>query len=433
MKLDLFGNWRLAAGRLAAMSEPTEFVRQQLERSQMTAVEAGSTSDSWHRLKPLVKADFMADQQLAPPFGTRRAVPVRDIRLLLESSGSMNEGRETHYMTGPDMARLAQAWASCFARMGISDEDIVAFTIPIGMAGGGARHLAAYQTLGAKMLRMANLSAPAKIDAMRYYGATVLVATPSYVDRLAAVATEHGIEPASLRVRHILVSTQSLTVEWITRAEARWQARVYEWYGSSAGFFAFSCETGMADPSTHRRGALHWDPDILLQEVVNPETGDLVPGDERGELIGTPLLSDAEPYFRYATRDEVRFVAPGTCPCGSDRPGIESGTVRRLDQMFKIKGVNVWPARVEMSVFAHASVHDYRARVRQDDSAREIVEIEVLAPEADGRLAAELSDRLREDTGIGFQVSVVRSETDWSQETAGEAGKVKRWVDLRGT
>jgi len=315
--------------------------------------------------------------------------------------------------------------------MGVTAEDIVALTFPIGMAGGGVKHAAAYQALGAKVLRISFLSTVAKIDAMRHYGATVIVATPSYIDRLALVAEEQGIEPRSLGIRRIICATQSVTTDWVRGVETQWGGRVYEWYGTSAGLVAFCCETGMVDPATGRRGTLHWDPDSALQEIVTPGTGELVLGGQRGELIGTALINEAEPFFRYATGDGVGFVAPGTCVCGSERPGIESGTVRRLDQMFKIKGVNLWPAYVEAAVFSSASVHDYRVRLLKDAAGRELLEIDVLAPKASDSFEGELAARLREDTGLGFQVSIARARSDWSQETAGEAAKAMRWMDLR--
>lgn len=431
MDLGLYGDWRLAAERLASMNEPSPFVIRQLERSGMTAAEAATSPATWHQLKPLVKDDFLEDQRLAPPFGTRIAIPPRKVEMIVESSGSTTKGRETHYLSGADVDRLSKLWAGHLSRMGVGAEDVVTLTFPIGMAGGGVKHAGAYQALGAKVLRVSNLSTVAKLDAMRYYGATIIVATPSYVDRLAVVAAELGHDPASFGIRRIVVATQSVTVDWISTTEARWGAHLYEWYGTSAGLVAFCCEKGMLDAATGRRGTLHWDPDSALQEIVDPATLELVAGGERGELIGTALINEAEPFFRYATGDGVRFIAPGTCVCGSDRPGIESGTVRRLDEMFKIKGVNLWPSSVEATIFSFVAVQDYRGRFRQDSAGREIAEIEVFAPAAGDGLAAELTARLREDAGIGFQVSVARAHAEWSQETVGEAAKAKRWLDLR--
>ena len=392
--------------------------------------EAAASPEGWRRLRPVTKEDFIEDQALSPPYGTRLCLPFADLGLIVESSGSSGRGRETHYLSRGDVDRLAQLWARHLARMGIGELDVVALTFPIGMAGGGVKHAAAYAALGAKLIRISNLSAAQKLEAMRYYRATVLVATPSYVDRLAVAALEAKLDPRDLGLRRIVVATQSVSVDWVRQAQERWEARLYEWYGTSAGLVAFCCEQGMV-VGPGRRGTLHWDADSALQEVVDPETGRWASDGERGELVGTALINEAEPYFRYATGDEARFVAPGSCPCGSDRPGIESGTVRRLDQMFKVKGVNIWPSHIEASLFAFPAVQDYRAKLLHDAAHREVAHVEVLAPRGEPGLAEELAGLLREQTGIGFSVSLSRDPEGWSQETGGEAAKTRRWLDER--
>jgi phenylacetate-CoA ligase len=172
----------------------------------------------------------------------------------------------------------------------------------------------------------------------------------------------------------------------------------------------------------------------VLQEVVEPSTGHWVAGGERGELVGTPIISAAEPLFRIRTRDEVRWQAPGCCPCGSSWPGIESGTVRRLDGMMKVKGVNLWPAHVEAALFAVGRLRDYRVRVLLDAQGREVIRLDVLARPGEAGaagLAERVGGALRDATGLAFEVDVVADEAVWFQETSGEAAKARRWVDAR--
>jgi phenylacetate-CoA ligase len=186
--------------------------------------------------------------------------------------------------------------------------------------------------------------------------------------------------------------------------------------------------------SRGERGTLHWDPGFALQEVVDPATGAWVEGDGRGELVGTPLESEAEALFRIGTGDEVRFRPGGSCPCGSRWPGIESGTVRRLDEMFKIKGVNVWPSHVETTLFRFEAVRDYKARIFQDDGGREVVELSVLTRSSSGapeRLAGRIGEDLRDATGLSVGVRIVDDPVEWTQQTTGEAGKTRRWSDER--
>jgi phenylacetate-CoA ligase len=431
--LAAFGNWKRAGQLLARAADSNPFVRAQLERSGMSAEQAADNPGAWARLAYVVKDDLLEDQRKAPPFGTRCNIPVEDLAMVVESSGTTALGKEVHCISREDYAQTLRTWGTSLRRMGITPMDIVALTFPVGMSGGGVKHADAYVSVGAKVLRIANLSTRAKLDAMAYYGTTVLVATPFYVDRLGAVATEAGIDPGSLKVRKIVVATQSVTRDWVQSTEARWGAKLHEWYGTASGLIAFSCEHGMVNEHDER-GTLHWDPDFAMYEVLGVDTGQWVGGEERGELVGTPFVSSAEPLFRFRARDEVKFKAPGTCRCGSYWPGIESGTIRRLDGMFKVKGVNIWPSHVEAILFGMSSIRDYRVRICVDGQGRETMRMDLLtqadaaAPE---NLGEDLAERLRSATGLGFDVTVSEDASKWLHETTGEAAKPRRWVDDR--
>jgi phenylacetate-CoA ligase len=425
-----FGDWDGLRANFIDAAGRSPFVREQLERSGLSATDAVRDHDAWRRLRPIEKQDLIADQERAPPFGERRCVPEPEISLVVESSGSTGMGQEVHYLSRADLERSTAQWAAYLRGMGVGADDVVALTFPIGMAGGGVRHWYAYVEAGARVLRMGGLSSERKLEAIRYYRATTLVATPAYVDRLGPLCAEAGIEPSELALRRIVVATQSLTTDWIRETERLWGARLYEWYGTSAGVAAFCCERGMVD-ADGRRGTLHWNPAVAVQEVVDPATGAHVSDGDRGEMIATPLINTAEPVFRIKTGDQVAFRAPGACPCGSPWPGIESGTVRRLDAMFKIKGINVWPAHVE-AVLELPDVLDYRVRIWQDDAKRERVRLELLArPGVGDGLDAHVAALLRRETGISFEVASRPDRSDWSQATGGEAGKARRWVDER--
>jgi phenylacetate-CoA ligase len=425
-----FGDWETLRSNFLSRAEHNRLVADQLTRSSATAAEVVGSPEAWLGLTPITKADIIQDQVLDPPYGQRRSVGLDEIGLVLESSGSTGKGREVHYLSQGDITRTATAWAQYLIQMGVTSRDVVALCFPIGMAGGGIRHMLAYSQLGAKVLRVGALPTERKIEAIRYYRASTLVATPAYVDRLAVVTEELGLPPSELGIRRIVVATQSVSVEWVRATEAMWGARLYEWYGTSAGIAAFACARGMADGDG--RGTLHWDPQITVHEVLDVDSGQPVADGEHGELVGTPLINEAEPMFRFATGDLVRYRAPGSCPCSSSWPGIESGTVRRLDHSFKVKGVSLSPATVDAVVLGRPEVLDYRARIWQDGGKREQLAIELLTQsETAEDLAVQVAGRLRTDTGLSFAVTVTGERSSWSLQTSGEAGKAKRWVDER--
>ncbi len=425
-----FGSWDVAIFSLLRAARSSRFVADPIARSSATPVELQSDPASWDRLAPTSKEDVLADQRARPPYGSRPCLPVKSIGLIVESSGSSGSDKEIHYVGRQDMARIRRSWAEQMRRLGISASDVVAFTFPIGMSGGGIKHSRAYEELGAKLLRIAHLSTEDKLSVMAYFRASVLVATPAYLDRLAFAARETGKALHDLGLRKVLTATQSVTVEWVRGIQESAGVKLYEWYGTSSGLAAFTCSEGMVN-SRAGRGTLHWGPASALIEVADPVTGACVADGEKGDVIGTPLFSQAEGLFRFRTGDEVTFVAPGACLCGSSEPGIQNGTVRRLDDMFKIKGSNVWPSKCESVIFGFDEVEDYRVRIRLDDDRRERVKLEVRTSVAPPDLAVRIEDSLRRRTGLKFEVVVRASGADWEQSTSGEAGKVKRWIDER--
>lgn len=425
-----FGRWDLAISSLVRAARTSSFVAAQIARSTASLTELRDDPAGWSRLAPTTKEDVLADQMARPPYGMRRCLPVKSIDLIVESSGTSGGSKEVHYVGRRDMARIRRCWAGYMRRLGISSADVVAFTFPIGMSGGGIKHARAYEELGAKLLRIAQLSTEAKLSAMAYFRSTVLVATPAYLERLTFAARKTGKNLHDLGVRKALTATQSVTTEWVRDIQETTGMKLYEWYGTSSGLAAFSCSEGMVN-SRSERGTLHWAPNSTLLEVVDSKTGRWVGDGEQGEAVGTPLFSHAEGIFRFRTGDEVTYVAPGACLCGSSDPGIQSGTIRRLDDMFKVKGINVWSSECEAVIFGFGQVADYRVRIRLDGERRERISLEVRASVATDELARGLEAALQRHTGVRFEVLVKDPRVDWEQSTSGEAGKVKRWIDER--
>ncbi len=387
--------------------------------------------DRWRGVPLCAKADLLEDQESAPPFGGRLLVPVDELSLVVETSGSSGRRRENHCLSRSDEAAVLRMMVDALTGIGITANDVVALTLPIGTAGGGTKMYLALRELGALCLRLGSSSTEDKLHEIFDFGATVLIGTPSYVDRLGAAAAEMDLRLDRSQVRLILVATQSLSEAWVRAVEAAWHARVHEWYGNAAGFFAMTCGIGVL--SGAGRGTLHWDPAFQLLEVLDAN-GQLVGGGDRGRLIGTHLSNSTAPLVRFQTGDAGRFVAPGECSCRSGRPGIEAGTIGRTDMMLKIRGVNVFPAALEATVFERPGhVVDYWVLAETGDGAREQATVFV-RPGMDGPNgfdANELGNRLRDRVGLRFNIVV------WTDTGAPEpfgvdtTGKMRRWIDRR--
>lgn len=381
------------------------------------------------RIRLQTKADLLADQLAAPPFGARLRRPVADLGMIVESSGSSGGPKEVHVLSRDDERAVIAMIAAAMRELGVRSGDIAALTLPIGPAGGGLKIMLALREASAAVLRVGPLSSDDKLASIQTYGASIIVGTPAYLDTLRATLERMGIQPAGLGVRLLLVATQSMTVDWIRHTQEAWGARVHEWYGNAAGVFAMTRRCGaLADDGT--RGCLHWDPEQLFVEIRDGER--LVGSGERGQIILTHLSNTTAPLLRYATGDEGRYVAPGDCSCGSLMPGIESGTIRRIDAMVKIRGVNVWPSVVD-GVADRAGVECYWALLSTDDTGREKAVI-YARPKEPGRFDPQaLAGDLRKRAGVGIDV------VEWNELTAPEfvrtsaAGKQMQWNDVRAT
>ena len=391
----------------------------------------GRLAEIWTSVPPTTKAELLDDQAAAPPYGTRLLVPRSRLHLVVESSGSTSGVREVHALTAADEQRVLQMMSECFREVGLVDDDCVAITLPIGTAGGGAKVYHTVRAIGALALRLGALSTEEKAAAICSFRPTVIVATPHYLDRLALSIRSQGHDPAGLGVRTVLIATQSVSVEWVRRVRRTWNASVHEWYGNASGFFAMTCRHGVADDDD-RWGTLHWDPDFQLLEMV--DDGRLAGDGEYGELLGTHLANATSPLLRYRLGDEAQFVPAGTCACGSSRPGLRAGTIRRADGMVKFRAVSLWPSAVDRVLAGVAGIDSSWVVLRTDDRAAEIAECYVRPATGRDFDYEAVAARVREATGVRF--AVIPWENDEAPEPCRVVranGKSPRWVDLRQT
>jgi phenylacetate-CoA ligase len=387
------------------------------------------------------KADILADAERHPPYGSRLQVPEAEIVEVVESSGTSGQVRETQALTAGDVELVNRAKRFQFYWVGCRKGTPVALHIPITMAAGALWSLRALQSLESNVLRLGNLEADARLLYMKRYRAEVTAASTSYIMRLeyAADATGFDLQRDLPALRSIYVGSGGWTVGWAEERARRWNARLFEVYGSSQRGFAMTCEWGILRGS--EPGVLHFLPHLALTEVVDRETGDHVLPGEEGEIVITPFGQHGTPLIRYATGDRARYVSAADCPCGRQFDGIQAGSIGRYDDMLRLKDMNVWPEAVDDVVLAHPWVAEYRGDVYVGERARETVRVQVefmAGTDRSGRdarlreLAAEVQRRigihivceewsgtsLLEQRGIGFD-----------QQTL----KIRRWTDRRAS
>lgn len=388
---------------------------------------------------PIVrKADMLEDLAEHPPYGRRLGVALESIVNVVESSGTSAAGREVQALDANDLEALLSSEKVGFIWAGATEGTVVALHFPVGMTAAGYWWTIALYGLGCNTLRLGGQRTKQRLEYMKNYDVEQMVLGSHYLERLTFLASTHGYEPTRdfPRLASILVSGGGWSIESAERWSATWGATLYEQYGSSQRCIAWSCEQGMVDRG--RRGVVHGLPHHYVFEVIDPDTGDHVDEGAEGEIVLTVLGRRAMPLVRYGTGDRAVFRTGASCSCGRHFDGIEAGSVGRFDDMLRLRDRNLWPDEVDRIVLSTPSVLDYAAAAWIDEIAQVRLSMSLaLEPTVGTRtiepIISEVSARLREATGLRFELVARVLGTREVDETALIDTKPRRWSDLRAT
>lgn len=403
---------------------------------------AGGEVDSLDRFAKAfptsAKADFLADQQRAPPFGTRLGVDRRKIVHISMTSGTSGQGQEIYGRTQRDVHMLGYLHALPWYMGGLRQGDTAINCVPAGgMTTGGWGPGEALRIMGATGYHVGgNTSTEAKIDLMLGLGSIHFIyASTNYLHTLTEALLARGIVPreAFPAMHGIFIAAEGYPVEWAAKIEEHWGCRLQEGYGSTQ-LNGFGASTGSAGVfrDDGQRGLMRLFEWEHLVEIVDPESGEPVRAGEQGEMVITNLSVEGSPVVRFRTGDAARFVPWQECGGGAWH-GIECGTIGRFDDMMKIRGNNVWPAMFDAAVFAHPEIGEYRGRVFTRDGKTE-VEVRIAVADHHAGLCADDRERL-----VASVRSAIKQRSNmWVEvcevpraEFQGFAYKARRWTDER--
>lgn len=363
------------------------------------------TLEDLTRLPFTTKDELKQDQADHPLWGTLLAVPLE--QCLRVHMTSATTGRPLAFLdTKDDWYGFYHSYARSLWAFGVRPPDMVMAAFSYGPWIGYWSGFHAAQDLGALVYPAGGLSTDQRIDALRTYPITVLGCTPSYALFLAEQAARKGID---------LAKDTKVRITWHTgepgasipatrsRIETAFGARAFDLPGlTEIAAWGFECDA--------RVGLTHVHEDYCYPEVLGEDDRPVRPG-ERGELVFTSLYRKAMPLVRYRTRDVVQ-LADRPCPCGRTLVAFEGGVLARLDDMKKVRGIIVYPRRVEEIVRAHAGVDEFQVVLRRveglDDVLVRVDPAPALSLDERGRLCAALSDALR--IGLGIRVTVEATE-----------------------
>lgn len=299
----------------------------------------GITPQSINSVDDIRKIPFTTKQDLRDnyPFGLV-AGNMKDAIRIHSSSGTTGHPTVVVYSRHD-----IDSWANMIARnmymVGCRDTDVFQNSSGYGMFTGGLGFQYGAERLGATTIPAAAGNSKRQIMFIRDFGTTCLHAIPSYAVRLAEVFKDEGINPRSTRLHTLFIGAEPHTDEQRRRIEKLLGVKAYNSFGMTemnGPGVAFECK---------QQDGMHLWEDNYIVEIVDPDTLEPVPDGEYGEMVLTTLDRTMMPILRYRTRDLTRII-PGKCACGRTHRRIDR-IKGRTDDMFIIKGVNVFPMQVE--------------------------------------------------------------------------------------
>lgn len=387
--------------------------------------EKGVKPDDIHGIEDLHLLPFLTKSDLrdAYPYGLL-AKPLSECVRIHSTSGTTGR-RVVAFYTQHDV----DLWEDCCARAivaaGGTKEDVVQVAYGYGLFTGGAGLHGGSHKVGSLTLPMSSGNTDRQIQFMEDLGATILCCTPSYAAYIGESLKEKGYKPEDIPLKAGIFGAEPWTEEMRQSIQNTLGIKAYDIYGlteTSGPGVSFECseQTGM-----------HINEDHFLAEIIDPDTGEVLPEGSKGELVFTALDKEAFPLLRYRTRD-ICVLTRKPCSCGRTHIKM-SKPMGRSDDMLIIRGVNVFPSQIETVLLSEGYQPNYQIvvdRVNNTDTFDVNVEMnpEQFTDKVGEILALEksLAEAMKNILGINPKVHLVAPKS-----IARSEGKAVRIVDKR--
>ena len=413
--------------QLERLQETVSRVYEKVEYYRAKMDEAGVKPSDIKTLKDLSKLPFVTKQDMRNtyPFGLF-AVDRKELVRIHASSGTTGKPTVVGY-TKNDL----DMWTECVSRIacmgGATKDDVAQICFGYGMFTGALGLHYGLENLGATIVPSSTGTSERQIMYMQDFNTSLLVATPSYALRLAEVAKGMGIDPAKdLNVKIGLVGSELLTDAMRDEMHKVWgkDMLITSNYGMSE-----LVGPGVSGECEYLCG-MHINEDYFIPEIINPETGEVLPAGEKGELVITCIKKEGIPLIRYRTKDITRlFYEP--CKCGRTFCRMENLS-GRSDDMLKVRGVNVFPGQIEEVILSFSELGPHYEIIVEKDGYSDVLTIRVeLLQSTDSfahleALSKSIRSKLSVVLGLDAKIKLESPNTLQRFE-----GKAKRIRDLR--
>ena len=393
------------------------YYRKKMEEKGVTPEDIQGVADL-HKLPFLCKDDLRE----AYPYGLL-AVPKKDCVRIHSTSGTTGK-RVVAFYTQHDI----DLWDDCCARAlvaaGATNEDVCHIAYGFGLFTGGAGLNGGSHKVGCLTLPMSSGNTDRQLQFMEDLGSTILCCTPSYAAYLAESIHEKGLQDR-IHLKAGIFGAEAWSEDMRRDIENKLGIKAYDIYGlteTSGPGVAYECseQTGM-----------HINEDHFIAEIIDPDTGEVLPEGSKGELVFTAITKQAFPLLRYRTRD-ICVLTRKECSCGRTHVKM-SKPMGRSDDMLIIRGINVFPSQIETVLLQQGYTANYQIivdRVNNSDTFEVLVEMnpEMFSDSLAKITAAEkeLVSALKAMLGIAAKVKLVTPKSITRSE-----GKAVRVIDKR--
>jgi len=381
----------------------------------------GVHPDDLKQLSDLAKFPFTVKKDLRDnyPFGLF-AVPREQVVRLHASSGTTGKPTVVGY-TQNDIDTWADLVARSIRAAGGRKGDIIQIAYGYGLFTGGLGAHYGAERLGCTVIPMSGGQTEKQIQLIQDFKPSIIMVTPSYMQVIIEEMARQKIDPRTTSLKVGIFGAEPWTEAMRREIEGKAAIDAVDIYGLSEVM-----GPGVASECIESKdGPVVWE-DHFLPEIIDPETGEVLPDGSEGELVFTSLTKEALPIIRYRTRDLTRLLPP------TSRAFRRMGKiVGRSDDMLIIRGVNVFPTQIEEIVLAHAQLSgQYQVQVSREGLLDEVEVRCELQPGADGdihAIATWVQHRVKTLVGISTRVNVLPPDSIERTLT----GKARRVIDKR--
>ena len=396
------------------------YYNKKMDEADITPADIKTTADT--RKLPFTVKDDLRDNYPFDAF----AVPMADIVRIHASSGTTGKPTVVGYTQG-DIETWAELMARTMTAAGVTEDSIVQNAYGYGLFTGGLGAHYGAEKIGAAVIPISGGNTQKQITILQDFGSHAISCTPSYALYLAEVMTEMGVDPKKdIQLKYGIFGAEPWSNEMREQIEEKLGIRATDIYGLSE-----IMGPGVATECEHQCG-LHIMEDHFLPEIIDPDSGEVLPEGSEGELVITTLTKKGIPVIRYRTRD-ITSLNYSRCECGRTMVRMNK-VMGRSDDMLIIRGVNVFPSQVESVLMKFSEIEPHYQLVV--DRVNNLDTLEIWVEMSDSLFSDEVKqvervrERIRSEVqsllGLTAVIKLVQPKT-----IERSTGKAKRVIDKR--